>query len=113
MVLASRINVPLTSISEIKKAPMTAFSLSKKTQEPVYVLNNNKEVGVVLDIDQYNSIVDFIEKAQAIIDNVAEDAYQEKIEQRINSDKDSNLSNEEVLGKNWRKNLEQIPDEWD
>ena len=58
MVLANKINVPLTSISDIKKAPMKVFTLSKDKKSAVYVLNKNKEVGVMLDIDEYNKMYD-------------------------------------------------------
>ncbi|MDF7669335.1 type II toxin-antitoxin system Phd/YefM family antitoxin [Lactobacillus sp. ESL0703] len=113
MMLAKKINVPLTSISDVKKAPMKAFSLSKDNQVPVYVLNNNKKVGVMLDIDQYNKIIDLVEKAGQIVDNAAEEKYQEKIAQRLAKNNEQHLSDEDVLGKDWEQGLEQLSDEWE
>ncbi|MDR0885471.1 MAG: hypothetical protein LBN22_03765 [Clostridiales Family XIII bacterium] len=42
MAIANGINVPLTSISDFKKAPMSVFSISKDTGSAVYVLKISK-----------------------------------------------------------------------
>lgn len=111
--LASRINVPLTSISDMKKAPMKVFSMSKDSQSAVYILNKNKEVGVVLDIEEYNKMIDFIEQAYSIIDEAAENIYQEQIIDRLKNDDGIRYSNSEVLGSDWEKSIDNFPDEWE
>ncbi len=113
MNLANKINVPLTSISDIKKAPMKIFSMSKDKKTAVYVLNKNKEVGVMLDIDEYNKMMDFIDSAYKLIDDVNEIAYQQKIMSRLENDTGHRFTNEEVLGKDWEAGLDNIPDEWE
>lgn len=113
MALVSKINVPLTSISDIKKAPMKAFSISKENHTAVYVLNNNKEVGVIIDIDEYNKMIEFIESSYALIDDFNEQKYQEKIKLRLDQDDGHRYTNEEVIGKDWQQEIEQIPDEWE
>ncbi|MDR1793918.1 MAG: type II toxin-antitoxin system Phd/YefM family antitoxin [Erysipelotrichaceae bacterium] len=113
MTLARKINVPLVSISDIKKAPMKFFSLSKNNQAAVYVLNKNRVVGVILDIDEFNRLMDFVESAFTLIDDANEQAYQEKIMSRLNQDSGHRFSNEEVVGEDWQQGLDQIPDEWE
>lgn len=113
MVLANKINVQLTSISDIKKAPMKIFTLSKDKKSAVYVLNKNKEVGVMLDIDEYNKMIDFIEKAYQMIDDANEKAYQQKIMDRIENDHGHRFTNQEVVGEGWDEGLDQLPDEWE
>jgi len=113
MALAKKINVPLTSVSEVKKAPMKIFSMSKERGTAVYVLNKNKEVGVVLDIEEYNKMVDFISQAYKLIDEANELAYQQRIHSRLQNDTGLRLTNEEVVGENWEEGLENVPDEWE
>lgn len=113
MSLPTKINVPLMSISEIKKAPMKGFTLSKDHQSAVYVLNKNKEVGVVLDIEEYNKMIKFIEVAYSLIDESNEETYQAKIMRRLHDDQGKRLSNKVVLGEDWQEGLNQIPDEWE
>lgn len=113
MDLANKINVPLTSISDIKKAPMKIFSMSKDKKSAVYVLNKNKEVGVMLDIDEYNKMMDFIDNAYKLIDEVNEITYQQKVMSCLENDTGNRLTNEEVLGKDWEEGLDRIPDEWE
>ncbi|UUX32782.1 type II toxin-antitoxin system Phd/YefM family antitoxin [Fundicoccus culcitae] len=108
-----KIHGSLSSISEVKKAPMKFFSISKETKAPVYVLNNNKEVGVILDIDEYNKMTAFIEEAHQILDYTAEAIFQEKTKYRLDNDTGKRYSMEEVVGKDWDEELHLIVDEWE
>lgn len=50
------LDVPTTSITELKKAPMAIIDLAKESNTGVYVLNRNEVAGVVLSEHQYKAI---------------------------------------------------------
>lgn len=48
---------PLVSISDLKKSPMIVLKLAKQYGDAVYILNNNKDVGVVVDSERYKDLM--------------------------------------------------------
>lgn len=56
-----KLDVPITSISEVKKSPSSVFNLAEESESAVYILNRNEPVGVVLTIEQYENLVNEVE----------------------------------------------------
>ena len=51
------LDTPIRSISELKKAPMDIIEQAKATNTGVYILNHNKDVGVILSSEQYKNLL--------------------------------------------------------
>jgi len=49
-------DIPISSISEVKKSPMDVFRRASKEAEGVYILNRKKIAGVMLTQKQYESL---------------------------------------------------------
>ena len=67
------LDVPTTSISEVKRSPMEIFQKATHEASGVYVFNREKVAGVMLTQQQYESLnkeVDCLE--EQIIDLIAE-----------------------------------------
>lgn len=59
------LNVPTTSITEVKKNPNKIFDQAKKEKTGVYVFNHNDVSGVMLSKDQYEALnqrIDLLEE---------------------------------------------------
>lgn len=50
------LDVPKTSISDVKKSPMDAFNRAEEAHSGVYVFNRDKVAGVMLTQDQYEDL---------------------------------------------------------
>ena len=55
------LDVPTTSISEVKKSPTIVFKKAEKENTPVYVFNRGDVAGVMLTQEQYESMTNEIE----------------------------------------------------
>lgn len=113
MININKNSIEMVSITDVKKAPMKIINISEEKNIPIHILNKNKEVGVILNIDNYKEIVEFISKAYEIIDNKNEEIYQEKIFNRIKKESSDLLSNEDVVGEDWKVGLDEVLDEWE
>lgn len=113
MTIISKINVPLRTITDIKLSPMKIFEESKKKHTAVYVLNKNKKVGVMLDVEEFHKMIEMVALANQFIDELAEERYQEKIYHRIQKDKNVRWTDEEVRNERTNLDLSSLPDEWE
>ena len=87
------LDVPTTSISEVKKSPTIVFKKAKEENTPVYVFNRGAVAGVMLTQEQYESLTNEIEALQERVLNL-------EVEKRL-AIKDLDLySDEEVRGAN-------------
>ena len=110
------LNVPIESITELKKSPMKVIDESKKNNTGVYILNNNKPVGVTLDVDLYENLLRSNQQLEALIEDLKNQLFDAQIDlialARL-QDKDRGvIPATEVMGKDWNKNLENIHDDW-
>lgn len=104
---------PLTSVSELKKSPMKIIELSKESGDAVYILNNNKDVGVIVDSDSFKKLVD----SNAILVDENEELNQRlaylETELRLLTNKRT-IPDSEVRETNLiHTNLSEIEDEWE
>lgn len=64
--------IPIMSVSDLKKSPMVAFDKASENETGVYVTNHGKVVGVVLTQHQYEILVNKLdalsEQVQHLID---------------------------------------------
>lgn len=86
------LNVPITSISNLKRSPMEAFEKANKENTGVYVFNREKVAGVMLTQKQYESLNNEIEE---LYDQMA-DLVAEK---RVLYGNVETFTDEEVRGK--------------
>ncbi|WP_411843753.1 hypothetical protein [Salinicoccus sp. HZC-1] len=63
-------NVPMKSVSDIKRSPMRIFERAKESNNGIYILNRNQVVGVVLTRNQYESIYNEMESLYDKIDEL-------------------------------------------
>lgn len=56
------LNVPMTSISEVKRSPMEVFEKAAHESSGVYVFNREKVAGVMLTQQQYETLNKEIEE---------------------------------------------------
>lgn len=52
-----KLEVPTTSITEVKRSPMEVFDQAKQAGTAVYVFNREKVAGVMLTQDQYETLL--------------------------------------------------------
>lgn len=53
-----KLDVPTTSITEVKKSPMDVFAQARKAGTGVYVFNREKVSGVMLTQEQYEALLE-------------------------------------------------------
>ena len=110
------LNVPMESISELKKSPMKVIDESKRSSTGVYILNNNKPVGVTLDVDLYEELLRSNQQLEALIDELKNQLFDAQVDMialaRLQDKDRDTIPATEVMGKDWNKNLENIPDDW-
>lgn len=53
-----KLEVPTTSITEVKKSPMDVFQQARDAQTAVYVFNREKIAGVMLTQEQYEQLLE-------------------------------------------------------
>lgn len=73
------LDVPMTSISEVKRSPMEIFEKAAHESSGVYVFNREKVAGVMLTQQQYESLNKEIEELHEQMENlIAEKRLLEK-----------------------------------
>ena len=87
------LDVPTTSISEVKKSPTIVFKRAEKENTPVYVFNRGDVAGVMLTQEQYESLTNEIE-------TLHERVLDLELEKRLASKGLELFSDEEVRGAN-------------
>lgn len=102
---------PLFSISDLKKSPSKLINKSKEFNDAVYILSNNKNVGVLLDSDIYEEFVNEKHELQSAIDKLQEELIYTQTELRLNTSQ-ATLSDEEVRRSRANIDLSDIRDEW-
>ena len=58
------LDVPTTSITEVKRSPMAVFERSEETENGVYVLSHGTVAGVMLTREQYEGLVHQIDELE-------------------------------------------------
>jgi len=64
------LDVPTTSISDVKQSPMEAFQKADREETSVYIFNREKVVGVMLTQQQYESLHKEIEAIYSRLDDL-------------------------------------------
>lgn len=85
------LDIPTSSISEVKRSPMEIFQRADKEAAGVYVFNREKVAGVMLTQNQYESLN---KEVDGLYDQIA-DLITEK---RLLNEKVANFSDSEVRG---------------
>jgi PHD/YefM family antitoxin component YafN of YafNO toxin-antitoxin module len=60
-----KLEVPTTSITEVKKSPMDVFSQAREAGTAVYVFNREKIAGVMLTQEQYETLLQELHELRA------------------------------------------------
>lgn len=103
----------LVPVSELKKSPMKVMELAKSTGDAVYILNNNKDVGVVIDIDKFRDLVNGADELKKENIELNERLIYLETELRLANNKKT-FSDSEVRGTDRMKaDLSQVEDEWE
>lgn len=110
--MLNTIKNPLVSVSELKKSPMSVIEMAKEQGDAVYILNNNKDVGVVIDSGRYADLVEETLSLSAENDYLAEKVLYLETRLRLINDQGTR-SDEEVRGAAAEADLSDLPDEWD
>ncbi|MFD2831046.1 hypothetical protein [Corticicoccus populi] len=85
------LDVPYTSLSDMKKSPANAFVKARESKTGVYVFKNSKPYGVVMTSEQYEELNLEIESLYDKIDELI-------VKERIAETNIKVYSEEEVLG---------------
>lgn len=85
------LDVPTTSISDVKRSPMEAFQRADREAAGVYVFNREKVAGVMLTQQQYESLNKEIEELYSRLDDLT-------VEMRISNKNVRTYSDSEVRG---------------
>ncbi|MGI6156070.1 MAG: type II toxin-antitoxin system Phd/YefM family antitoxin, partial [Enterococcus lemanii] len=64
-----KLEVPTTSITEVKKSPMDVFQQAREARTGVYVFNREKVAGVMLTQEQYETLLQELAEKRAILEN--------------------------------------------
>lgn len=100
--------IPTTSITDLKANPMGVIDQSKKIDDPIYLLNRNKPVAVIMDNDQYEIMREQIEILE---ERILYMEAENRLEIMKNQPSNEQYSAEEVIGKPLSE-VEYQPDEW-
>lgn len=60
-----KLEVPTTSITEVKKSPMDVFNQAREAETAVYVFNREKVAGVMLTQEQYENLLQELHELRA------------------------------------------------
>lgn len=85
-------DTPIASITDLKKSPMDIFKEAEDQNNPVYILNRNKDIGVVMTTEQYETIVQSIELLK-------DELLDYEVEKRINNPNPEAISYEDFQKK--------------
>ena len=56
-----KLEVPTSSITEVKRSPMDVFDQARKAETGVYIFNREKVAGVMLTQEQYETLLQELE----------------------------------------------------
>ena len=59
-----KLEVPTTSITEVKKSPMDVFQQARDARTGVYVFNREKIAGIMLTQEQYETLLQELEESR-------------------------------------------------
>lgn len=85
------LDIPTTSISDVKRSPMRAFQTADREEAGVYVFNREKVAGVMLTQEQYESLNKEIEDLYSQLDDLM-------VEKRLLAKTVQTFSDTEVRG---------------
>lgn len=104
---------PLVSVSDLKKSPMKIVELSKSLGDAVYILNNNKDVGVIIDTSKYKELISTTNNLKKENEELNQRMIYLEAELRLATNKRT-FSDSEVRGSD-RADIElsEIDDEWE
>ncbi|WP_261966393.1 hypothetical protein [Exiguobacterium artemiae] len=85
------LDIPTTSISDVKRSPMEAFQRADREAAGVYVFNREKVAGVMLTQQQYESLNKEIEELYSRLDDLT-------VEMRLSNKSVRTYTDSEVRG---------------
>lgn len=79
-----KLEVPTTSITEVKKSPMDVFQQAREAGTGVYVFNREKVAGVMLTQEQYETLLQELFDKRAILENpeISKEVVEERTVER-------------------------------
>lgn len=63
-------DIPILSITDIKKTPMLGFETAKENETGVYITIRNEIVGVMLTKAQYEDLVEELDHARKVLRDI-------------------------------------------
>lgn len=81
-----KLEVPTTSITEVKKSPMDVFQQARDARTGVYVFNREKIAGVMLTQEQYETLLQELEESRqkiALTEGAANQAASVSIAEKL------------------------------
>ncbi len=63
-------DIPILSVTDIKKTPMLGFETAEENETGVYITNRNEIVGVMLSRSQYEALVGELEQARKVLRDI-------------------------------------------
>lgn len=102
-------NTPTTSITELKKNPMTILEQSKELSEAIYLLNRNRLVVVVMEKERNEAMQNLIE---ALEDKLLEVEALKRVKE-IDEGKTTLIPDKEVRSEESRNVKWSLNDGWE
>lgn len=87
----NRINSPFTTIATVKRSPINIFQKAAQENAGVYVYNRENIVGVMITIEQYQSLFEEIDQLSDQLDDLT-------AEKRLLNKSDATISDISVRG---------------
>lgn len=107
-----KLEVPTTSITEVKKSPMDVFQQARDASTGVYVFNREKIAGVMLTQEQYETLLQELEESRqkiALTEGAATQAASVSIAEKLAPEnasvEDSNISGLEDFFQEMRQTI--------
>lgn len=107
-----KLEVPTTSITEVKKSPMDVFQQARDASTGVYVFNREKIAGVMLTQEQYETLLQELEESRqkiALTEGAATQAASVSIAEKLASEnasvEDSTISGLEDFFQEMRQTI--------
>lgn len=93
------LNVPTTNISALKKSPKKVIEIAKSTKNGVYIFNRNEPEAVVLDVKDYETLVNKINVLEdKLLDAQVEAISLDRINRRKEEKNPKSYSFEDIFG---------------
>lgn len=67
-------DIPMLSVTEIKRSPMVGFNLAQSSGTGVYITNRNESVGVMLTQEQYEQLVGRLKQLERKAEFITDEA---------------------------------------